>query len=393
MMRARVYLDWNGSSPLLPEAKAAMEAVLNQAQGAGLNASAVHGAGRAARQIVDEARAQIARAVRAKPAEVIFTSGGSEANALALRGAIEAAAMEGQRFTRLFVSAIEHDSVRAWAAHLAETVPGLRVDVIPVTRAGVVDLDALAVMLREGKGRTLISVMLANNETGAIQPVARVAEMAREYGATVHTDAAQALGRVDVDFAALGVHMMTLSAHKAGGPLGAGALVVRDDVKLAPQIRGGGQESFKRAGTENVVALAGFGAAAAHRGAPEKMAVLRDAMEAAILARVPGTVIHARGVPRLPNTSLIGHDGLDAETQVMAMDLAGFCVSAGAACSSGKVRPSHVLSAMGLSEDAARSAIRVSIGATTTRAELDQFVDAYVQHVARAAHLPMTAEA
>jgi len=391
-MRARVYLDWNGSAPLLPQAKAAMDAVLDLALGTGLNASAVHGAGRAARQIVDEARAQIAKAVNARPAQVIFTSGGSEANALALRGAIEAAAMEGQRFTRLFVSAIEHDSIGGWASHLAETVPGLRVDVIPVTRDGVVDLDALAVMLREGKGRTLISVMLANNETGAIQPVARVAGMAREYGAIVHTDAAQALGRMDIDFAALGVHMMTLSAHKAGGPHGAGALIVRDDVKLAPQMRGGGQEGFRRAGTENVAAIAGFGAAAAYSRTPHDMATFRDEMETEILARVPGAVIHARGAARLPNTSLIGHAGLDAETQVMAMDLSGICVSAGAACSSGKVRASHVLAAMGQSADAARSAIRISIGRTTARADLVRFVDAWAQHVARAVRVPSAAE-
>lgn len=393
MMRARVYLDWNGSAPLLPEAKAAMDDVLAEAQAVGLNASAVHGAGRVARQTLDMARTEVARAVNAKTASVIFTSGGSEANALALRGAIEAAAIDGQRFTRLFVSAIEHDSVRAWATHLAEIVPGLRVDIIPVTREGVIDLAAFKVMLREGKGRTLISVMLANNETGALQPVAEIVAMAREYGAVVHSDAAQALGRMALDFPALGVHMMTLSSHKAGGPLGAGALIVRDDVKLAPQILGGGQEDFRRAGTQNAVAIAGFGAAAKASKAPHNMAALRDAMEAAVLARVPGAVIHAAAAPRLANTSLIGHPGLDAETQVMAMDLAGICVSAGAACSSGKVRASHVLAAMGHGEDVARSAIRISIGRSTSRADLDQFVDAYAQHVARAARKPAVVEA
>ncbi len=392
-MRPKSYLDWNATAPLLPQARAAMEAVLEASARFGLNASSVHASGQQARSIIDHARKQVATAVGAKPASVVFTSGGSEANAFALRGAIEAAAMEGQRITRLFTSAIEHDSLRAWAEHLAETVPGLRAASIPVRPDGLVDLEALAVLLREGKGRALISVMLVNNETGAIQPVEGVCALARDYGALVHTDAVQALGRMPLSFDALGVHMMTLSAHKAGGPQGAGALVLRDGLLLAPQLRGGGQEGSRRAGTENVAALAGFGAAASHASThvaenAVAMAALRDAMEAMLLARVPGAVIHAKNAPRLANTSLIGCAGLDAETQVMAMDLAGYCVSAGAACSSGKVRASHVLAAMGLDEGRARSAIRVSIGPTTTRGEIEGFVAAWSAHAGRAARIP-----
>lgn len=384
MAMPHAYLDWNATAPLRPEAAAAMTAAFARAG----NASSVHAEGRWARQTIEDARAAVAALVGAKPGEIVFTSGGTEANNLALKGAVQAAQESGARYTRLFVSAIEHDSVHAVAELLGEDMPGLKVSCIPVTRDGVLDRDALAAMLREGKGKTLISVMLANNETGAVQPVAEVAAVAADYGATVHTDAVQAPGKMPVDIAALGVHMMTLSAHKIGGPQGVGALVVRGDMAIKRQVDGGGQEAFRRAGTENVAGIAGFAAAAqvaatGHEAAP-RIAALRDRIEREALARVPEARVYGAGAPRLPNTACIGVPGLSAETQVIALDLAGLAVSAGSACSSGKVRSSRVLTAMGASAEEAASAIRVSIGPATTDEDAARFVDAWETHVRRA---------
>ncbi len=362
----RVDLDHNATAPLLPEARAAMI----EAMDLGGNPSSVHGLGRAARRTVEIARACVAALVGARAEEVAFTSGGSEANALAIRGAAHAV-------DRLLVAATEHDSVLAVAADVSAE-RGMALERLPVDGQGRLRLDMLAERL-EAPGRALVAVMLANNETGIIGPVAQAALIAKAAGALVHCDAAQAAGRIPVDMAALGVDYLTLSAHKFGGPKGAGALAVRDGAPLARQVAGGGQELGRRAGTENVPAVAGFGRAAKtameNRGRWADLRALRDRIESRILDLVPSAKVHGRMADRLPNTTMIGLPGAPAETQVIALDLAGFCVSSGAACSSGKVKASHVLAAMGVDEP--ECAIRVSLGPTTTEDEIDAFVRAW----------------
>lgn len=364
------YLDHNATAPLRRAAADAMAGALDEWG----NPSSVHGRGRAARRLVEEARAEVAALAGARAEEVVFTSGGTEANDLAIRG-------HGRG--RVLVSAIEHPSVLEAAGDI---------ETIPVDGDGVVDLDALSRLLAAGGNRPIIvSVMLANNETGVLQPVsgvAGVAALAREAGALIHCDAVQAAGRIALDMGALGVDMLTLSAHKIGGPKGVGALIVAGDMTLDPVLRGGGQERGRRAGTENVPGIAGFGAAAKQAareiGAAQGLATLRDALEERVLGAIPGSRIVGAGVDRLPNTSCIAVAGLSAETQVMALDLAGFAVSAGAACSSGKVSPSHVLRAMGLGDEIAGCAIRVSLGAGNSRADIEAFTDALRDFAARA---------
>jgi len=357
------YIDHNATSPLRPEAQAATERAL----AVGGNPSSVHGRGRAARAIVEEAREQVASLVHARTQDVIFTSGGTEANALALWGALGGGAEAGERITRLFVSAIEHDSILANAVAIAERSAGTRLTVIPVTKDGVVDLGALSDGLREGKGRALIAVMAANNETGVIQPIAAVSALAEEYGALLLVDAVQAAGKTDLDFSA--ADYLSLSAHKIGGPQGAGALVVKESVPFAAQMLGGGQERGLRAGTENVAGIAGFAAAAAV--AKDVSNTLRDVFEAQLLRVVPDAVIFGTHAPRLGNTSNFALPGIAAETALMALDLDGVMVSSGAACSSGKVKPSHVLKAMDVADDLARSALRVSLGWNSTQSDVD----------------------
>lgn len=353
------YLDYNATAPVRPEAAAAVAAALE----IGGNPSSVHAAGRAARRLVEDAREQIAALIGAHAPDIVFTSGGSEANALALGGT---------GAVRVLVSAIEHDSV------LRNAATG---SCIPADRSGVVDLAALERWLGESGGEaTLVSVMLANNETGVIQPVAEAAAIAHRHGALIHCDAVQAVGKIAVDFAALGVDMMTISAHKLGGPQGVGALVLRAGLTITPLIKGGGQERGRRAGTENVPGIAGFAAAAVaaradlERGEPARIARLRDRLEAAL---PPQAVVHGAAAARLPNTSCIGLPGMSAETQVMALDLAGVAVSSGAACSSGKVRASHVLGAMGLGPADAGSAIRVSLGWASIEDDVERFLAAW----------------
>lgn len=367
-----IYLDHNATTPIRPEALAAMDAAAR----AGGNPSSVHVGGRQARQTVDAARAAVAAAVGSRDGTVVFTSGGSEANHLALRG-LEAAS--------LIVSAVEHDSVLT-----ATKARGLPLYTLPVTRSGVVDLAALERLLAEVPKPALVALMLANNETGAVQPVAEAAALARRHGAKVHCDAVQAFGKIGVDMEALGADSLTVSAHKIGGPQGVGALVVAPGVELQPLI-GGGQERGLRGGTENVPGIAGFGAAAALIGDTiERVSATgawRDRMEARLKAAVPGVAVWGEAAPRLPNTSCIGLAGLRAETQVIAMDLAGIAVSAGAACSSGKVRPSHVLGAMGATEAEAASAIRVSFGWTSAAEDAERMAEAWTSFVARSAGL------
>lgn len=353
------YLDHNATTPVRPEAADAVADALARTG----NPSSVHRFGRLARHAVDEARENVAALVGVAAANVVFTSGGSEANNQALAG----------HAGPVIVSAVEHESVLAAAGDA---------DIIPVDAMGVVRLDALENLLAETTGSALVNVMSSNNETGVLQPVGEVAALARKYNARVHCDAIQGAGKVDVPFDALGVDTMSLSAHKLGGPQGVGALIVRDGIDPAPLLRGGGQERRRRAGTENVPGIAGFGAAvaAAKRDLENfaRLTELRDGMEARLRAAVPDMVVHGGDAARLPNTSCIGLPGMTAELQVMQLDLARIAVSAGSACSSGKVTPSHVLRAMGQDEDAALSAIRVSLGWNTEPSDIDRFADAWV---------------
>jgi cysteine desulfurase len=364
-----VYLDYNATAPIRPEAADAV----GRALGISGNPSSVHRFGRAARRLVEDAREAVAALVGAAPSQVVFAGSGTVANNMALGGAGRG---------RLLVSAIEHDSVLRAAGAGAER--------IPVTSAGTVDVGALDRLLAADARPALVSVMMANNETGAIQPIAEIVECARRHGALVHSDAVQAAGRIAVDFRALGLDLLTLSSHKLGGPQGVGALIVADPVVLEPLVKGGGQERGRYAGTENVAGIAGFGAAAASVAAAipveeARLAALRDRLEDALRAKAPGVRIFGSAAPRLPNTSCVAMAGVSSETQVMALDLAGFAVSAGAACSSGRVQASHVLSAMGAGEAEAASAIRVSLGWRSTAADIDGFVAAWAELHRRAA--------
>jgi cysteine desulfurase len=368
------YLDHNATSPLRPEARAAME----RAMEIGGNPSSIHAAGRAARVIVEKAREQVAALVNARPQDVIFTSGGTEANALALSGAIYGALDQDNRITRLFVSAIEHDSVLANAHALTERVAGLRVDTIPVTADGVLDTEALRVLLREGKGRTLVAVQAANNETGVIQPIAEVARLAKDAKSLLLVDAIQAAGKIELNIDA---DYLTLSSHKIGGPQGVGALILREGVPFAAQVLGGGQERSHRAGTENVIGISGFGAAAVAAKANLPTATLRDRFEAE-MAKLGATIFGAEA-ERLATTSNFALPEITAETALMALDLDGLMISSGAACSSGKVKSSHVLKAMGVADDVAARALRVSFGWNSTEADVDAAVAAFSKLLSR----------
>jgi len=360
-MPTEAYLDWNATAKLRPEAQAAVTAALDVTG----NPSSIHGAGRAARRLIEEARDKVVALVGVTARDVVFTSGGTEANMLALSPALGA---------ELLVSAIEHPSVRSGGRFAAA-------EDIAVTAAGVVDLAALERQLA-GRVRPLASLMLANNETGVIQPVAEVAALVHAAGGLLHVDAVQGPGRIACDFKALGADLMTLSSHKIGGPQGVGALIRRDGLALDPQIKGGGQERGARAGTENVAGIAGFGAAAeavrqGWTGEANRMAALRDRLEAGIKAVAPKAVIFGHEAVRLPNTTLFSVPGMKAETAVIAFDLEGVAVSSGAACSSGKVSPSHVLAAMGAVPELARGAIRVSLGYATSDEDVGTILKAW----------------
>lgn len=365
---AFVYLDHNATSPLRPEAFDAMADALR----AGGNPSSVHRVGRVARARIEAARRQVAELVGALPAEVVFTSGGTEANNLAL---------SGSRRRRMLVSAVEHDSVLKAATSM---------ELVPVDRNGVVDLAALDLMLRKSREPALISVMFANNETGVLQPIAEVVRLAAKAGALVHCDAVQGAGKVPLDLHGLGVDYLSLSAHKLGGPAGAGALVVRSGAPLVADRLGGGQELNRRAGTENVAGIAGFGAAAAAVRTGLDVAELRDRMERALLAIAPTAAVFGGEVPRLPNTSCVSMPGVKADTQVMALDLAGICVSAGAACSSGKVTRSPVLLAMQVEAAVADTALRISLGWNSQAGDIERLIDAWRDLYIRVNHSDMS---
>jgi cysteine desulfurase len=367
MTLARTYLDHNASAPLKPEARAAMLAALD---GPG-NPSSVHAEGRAARAIVETGREQVAALVGCRPSEVVFTSSASEANAWVMAAGWDLIACSG----------IEHDSVlapvRASGSELVD---------LPAASDGVVRVEALADRVLRGPAvpaRALVSLQLANNETGVVQAVAETAAFARAHGLATHTDAVQAVGRMPVDFEALGVDFLSVSSHKLGGPKGVGALVIRDRIALGPLIAGGGQERRRRAGTENVAGIAGFGAAAAAArsgpGAMARLGALRDRLEREAKAIAPATVVIGATGPRIANTTCIALPGAAAETLVIRLDLMGLAVSAGAACSSGKVGASHVLAAMGLEPALARSAIRVSLGWSTAERDIDVFLAAWAE--------------
>jgi len=333
----------------------------------------VHAEGRAARRLVEEARAEVAALVGADPKNVTFTSGATEANMLALTPALQVGGNKQPR-DRLFVSSIEHPSVHCGGRFAPEAVEEL-----PVTVYGVVDIDALARAIATAE-RPLVSVMLANNETGVIQPIREIAGIVHDDGGLLHVDAVQGAGRIKCGLDDLQADLLSLSSHKLGGPHGAGALVRRGDIQISDSlIKGGGQERGLRAGTENVAAIAGFGAAAAAARAAgrtdaARMARLRERVEAGILAATPEAVIFGAGTERLPNTTLVAVPGVKAETAIIAFDLNGIAVSSGAACSSGKVQPSSVLAAMGVEPALARGALRISLGWSTTEADVDRLL-------------------
>ena len=354
----QLYLDNNATAPLRPDAIDAMTA----AMGPPANPSSVHGYGRAARMMVEEARAEIAMLAGARPADLVFTSGGTEANNLAL-----------SVFDTVITSAVEHDSVM-------QAVPDARR--IPVDHLGCVDLDALRGMLAnlgdEQRPRTLVSVMMANNETGVIQPMDAIVEIAHQAGVAVHSDMVQMLGKRHLDFSGSGLDFASLSAHKIGGPTGVGALLVRPGRAMTSLLRGGGQEQGRRSGTENVIGIAGFGAAAkaAFDDIPHyrNMAGWRDTLEADLLAKRDDVTLFGAGADRIGNTSCLAVGARSSETMVMALDLAGVAVSAGAACSSGKVHESHVLKAMNAGPDAGR-AIRISGGWNSGKDDFEKLAE------------------
>ena len=353
-----IYLDYNATAPIRPDVIDAMTEAARQHG----NPSSVHAAGRAARARVEDARRCIAELVARDTAEVVFTAGGTEADALAIRGL-------GRN--RIAVSAVEHDAVLA-AAPAAERVP--------VTEEGIVDLGRLEPLLAAGDPG-LLCVMWVNNETGVVQPLNEVVRMASAHGWLLHVDAVQGVGRLDPT-PLTGADSIALSAHKLGGPPGVGALVVRDGLALTPLIAGGGQEKGRRSGTENDIGIAGFAVAAESAAADlareaDRLVALRDRIDAAVCLAAPEVRIMGAGAPRVANTTNIALPGVAAETQVMALDLAGVAVSAGSACSSGKVKRSHVLDAMAPSDPIAGEAIRVSLGWATAEAEIDRFLAAW----------------
>lgn len=363
----RSYLDHNATSPLRPEAREAMLGALDLAG----NASSIHAEGRSARALVDTARERIAASLGCEARQIVFTSGGTEANVMALSPAW----LGGKKEGGLFISAVEHASVLQ-GGRFGEDEPGL----LPVDADGVVDLeaarDAFEAWQSESDGAPfIVSVMLANNETGVIQPVAQIAALAHKFGGLAHCDAVQAFGKMPLDAGALDVDLLTISGHKIGGPKGIGALaVLRDGLPVAALLRGGGQELGYRAGTENVASIAGFGAAASTPVEWTRIKALRGLLETETAEIAPDVTIFASSAERLPNTSCLAVEGMDSETLLMALDLEGVAVSAGSACSSGKVARSHVLDAMGVAPELGSAAIRVSLGWNTDAEDIQRFV-------------------
>jgi cysteine desulfurase len=376
----RIYLDHNATTPLDPRVFEAMAPALRANFG---NPSSAHWFGQQARAALDDAREQVAGLLGAAPAEIVFTGSGTEADNMALRGA--AASAQSPR-RKIVVTAIEHHAVLHAARALAEE--GWSVEIVRVLPGGVVDMDDLRAKVDEETA--LLSLMLANNETGVIQPVAEATSFAHDRGALVHCDAVQAAGKIAVDVGGLGVDLLSLSAHKLYGPKGVGALYVKRGTTLGAFVRGGSQERNRRAGTENVPGIVGLGKAAALASEElaadgERLARQRDRLEQALLA-IPGARLNSRG-PRVPNTSNLTFCEVDAESLLLALDLEGIAVSAGAACSAGGIEPSHVLQAMGLSLEEVQASLRFSLGRLTTDAEVDRAASAVAECVRRQKHV------
>ncbi|MBI4203344.1 MAG: IscS subfamily cysteine desulfurase [Chloroflexi bacterium] len=364
----RVYFDYNATTPLAAEV---VEAVARATRDLFGNASSVHHFGQQAKAALDEARSAVATLVHADPSEIVFTSGGTEADNLAIRGAAEA--LEATPRRHLVASAIEHEAVLNTLKALARR--GWRTTLVPLDSSGIVSPDRVRDALTDGTA--LVSVMHANNEIGTVQPIAEIAALAHERGALMHTDAVQSVGKIPVNVRALGVDLLALSAHKFNGPKGAGALWVKRGTRMQPVLTGGKQERNRRAGTENVAALAGLGVAS--RLAIDKMAsesvrvtALRDRLEAGILRQVPGTIVNGAREARVPNTTNISFDRVEAESLLIALDLEGVAVSTGSACSSGTLEPSHVLRAMGFAAHRTQNSLRFSLGLFSTEEEVDR---------------------
>lgn len=367
-MNNPIYLDYNATAPLLPEVKKAMSDALDIIG----NPSSIHGFGRTMRKHVEQAREKIATLVKTDPTHVTFTSGATEANNWVLFGA---------PVERILISAIEHPSIIDLAKEKSN------IEIIPIKENGVIDLAALENALKKDTRKTLVSVMWVNNETGVIQPTKEIAELTKKYGALFHTDAVQALGRLDIDLEETTIDYVSISAHKIGGPPGIGALIYGHDTPLNKFIHGGGQERRRRAGTENTLGIIGFGAAAevaaTTKARYEELAVWRNELEAKMAQAVPEAIFVGQESVRAGNTIQIILPHASSEKQLIAFDLAGIAVSSGSACSSGSVKPSHVLQAMGISNELAKCAIRVSMGFSTQKNELDTFFQVWVANSQR----------
>jgi cysteine desulfurase len=366
----RIYFDHNATTPLHPEAAALMARVHTEDFG---NPSSVHYYGQRAKAILDEARSAVAALVGGEPSEIVFTSGGTEADNFAIRGVAESLEPTGRR--HLVATTIEHEAVLNTLKALARR--GWRTTLVPVDSSGIVDPARVVEAMADDTA--LVSVMHANNEIGTIQPITEIAAAARQRGVLLHTDAVQSVGKIPVDAQALGVDLLSLSAHKFNGPKGAGALWIRRATRLTAILTGGRHERSRRAGTENVAGIAGLGAAASIvRGKlatePARLASLRDRLEAGVLASVPGTAVNGARELRVANTTNISFDGVEAESLLIALDLAGVAVSTGSACSSGTLEPSHVLRAMGFPAHRTQNSIRFSLGLGNTEAEVDHVV-------------------
>ena len=358
----RIYLDHNATTPVAPPVADRMDAALREEFG---NPSSVHHFGQRAKAAIDEARAAVAALIGAEASEIVFTSGGTESDNFAIRGAAEALELTGRK--HLVTTAIEHEAVINTFKALARR--GWATTAVKVDQSGIVSPDAVTESLTDQTA--LVSVMHANNEIGTIQPVAEIARLAKARGALVHTDAVQSVGKIPVDIKALGVDLLSISAHKIYGPKGVGALWIRRGLRIAPLMTGGKHERSRRAGTENVAGIIGMGVAAQLARAKmieegTRLAALRDSLEDGVLAAVSGTMINGARAPRVPNTTNISFDRVEAESLLIALDLEGIAVSTGSACSSGTLEPSHVLKAMGFSAHRAQNSIRFSLGAATT---------------------------
>lgn len=383
MAVVRTYLDYNASAPLLNSARKAMIDVLNQASSVGLNASSVHAEGRNARKIIENARAKLGKAIGVSGNQIVFTSGASEAATQALSPIIRAGG-RAINISKLYVAASEHPCVLSGGRFDKKNI-----EVLPILKSGLLDLSMLEKKLEahnNSTGAPMVAVMLANNETGVVQPIAEISEIVLKYDGFLTVDAVQALGKIQLDVPTLGAHFVILSSHKVGGPQGAGALIFGDaSIFPQPMISGGGQENFQRAGTENVAAIAGFGAAVeeimAKAAGKIDIATIRDSIEQGIVAickdagnKAGEPVFFAADESRLPNTTCFAISGIKADMALISLDLAGVAVSSGSACSSGKVKKSHVLESMGISDELANCALRISAGYETTQEDAERFL-------------------